>query len=418
MNVFPVDSYVTKMDSNGLPVYDREYTAAELREVYSKFFTNGVFGGDGGQLLVSSNSTQGVSVASGSCIIEGAVAMEDTTRTLVLQAPHASLDRIDTVVVRLDLDIDKRDCDLYVVEGTPAIEPERPALTRTESVWELGLADIYVRTGTTSVSAERITDTRGETERCGWAAPFVTLDTTGYFNQLQAATTEAVEAMKDALDGTTAGKLQSDVEDLQETALIDKRGSISDLSIQALLGIDPGSYDVPAAVVNGPEGETGTGNIMLSHCSEDRVSSLLTYDNGNVYAACGSTADSGANWKRLADWESLSQKLLWEGSFNSGSITVPGISKYRLLSVLFRYGQVTFPVLCSCQKPSAPNFYGAAPWFSSSKQFMVFYVALALYEEDEVRSSKGAISRFYINPQGWTYGIDNDATIEAITGLI
>lgn len=84
----------------------------------------------------------------------------------------------------------------------------------------------------------------------------------------------------------------------------------------------------------------------------------------------------------------------------------------------FRYGQITFPVLCSRVEPSSNSFYGAAPWFSSSQQLMAFYVAFTVYEEDEVKSQKGAISRFYINPQGWTYGIDNDATIEAITGLI
>lgn len=110
--------------------------------------------------------------------------------------------------------------------------------------------------------------------------------------------------------------------------------------------------------------------------------------------------------------------MLWEGSFNSGSITVPGIKKYHLLSVRFRYGQITMPVLCSRVVPSSNTFMGAAPWFSSTKQLMVFYVDFTVYEEDEVRAQRGAISRFYINAQDWTYGIDNNSTIEAITGLI
>lgn len=84
----------------------------------------------------------------------------------------------------------------------------------------------------------------------------------------------------------------------------------------------------------------------------------------------------------------------------------------------FRYGQITFPVLCSRVEPSSNSFYGAAPWFSSSQQLMVFYVAFTVYEEDEVRSQKGAISRFYIDTSGWAHGIDTEATIEAITGLV
>lgn len=109
--------------------------------------------------------------------------------------------------------------------------------------------------------------------------------------------------------------------------------------------------------------------------------------------------------------------MLWKGSFNSGSITVPGISRYRLLSVRFRYAQITFPVLCSQPIPGYSIFYGTAPWFSSSQQLMVFYVQLS-FDGDAVSAQKGWISRFYINPQGWTYGTDNDSTIEAITGLI
>ena len=258
MNVFPVDSVVTGLGTDGLPKYDRSYKASDLRDVLAEFFTNGVFGE--GQLAVSANSTQGVAVAPGSCIINGAMGVEGDPRTLVLQAADPSLDRIDTVVVRLDLSIDQRTCDLYVVQGTPAAEPERPALTRNETVWELGLADVYVRTGTTTVSTERITDTRPETERCGFASPFAEIDTTAIFNQLNAATQsaistsqetveqsvaeieaakeqaiastetaidgaideleqatqEAVEAMKGALDGTTAGSLQSAVEELRE----------------------------------------------------------------------------------------------------------------------------------------------------------------------------------------------------------
>lgn len=232
MNVFPVDSVVTGLGEDGLPEYDRAYTAEDLREVYAEFFTNGVFGS--GHLAVSSNATQGVAVAAGSCIINGAVGVEDEPRTLVLQAADASLDRIDTVVARLDLGIDQRTCDLYVLEGTPAAEPERPALTRNETVWELGLADVYVRAGTVSVSAERITDTRPETARCGFAAPFAELDTTTIFNQLNAATQNAVDtaqaavdgkvaeleeatqaavdAMQDALDQTTAGNLQTQID--------------------------------------------------------------------------------------------------------------------------------------------------------------------------------------------------------------
>ena len=313
MNVFPVDAIVTGLGSDGLPEYDRAYTAEELRAVYAKFFKNGVFGGEGGQLAVSANATQGVAVGSGSCIINGAVGIEESQRTLVLQVAHESLDRIDTVVARLDLNIDRRECDLYVIQGTPGVSPVRPELTRNESVWELGLADVYVRAGTTSVSSERITDTRSESERCGWAAPFVELDTTGYFTQLEAATDAAVEAMKDALDETTAGKLQSDIDELGATALVQERGTVSDLTLSALAQLEPGTYDVSAGATGAPEGEQGGGSLMLSKSAGDRLSAMLTYDEGDVYAAAGTVEGEASGFKKLALWDSVSQAC-WTGN--------------------------------------------------------------------------------------------------------
>lgn len=162
--------------------------------------------------------------------------------------------------------------------------------------------------------------------------------------------------------------------------------------------------------------------IGHKHAAEDVTSGTLPIERGGTAASTAEGALTSLGAASATDLEelreSLSQELLWEGSFNSGSITVPGISRYSLFSAWFRYGQITFPVLCSRVNPSASNFYGAAPWFSSTQQLMVFYVAFALYEGDELRSTKGEISRFYINTSDWSHGIDNDATIEAITGLI
>lgn len=397
---------------------DKVYDSSDFAAYFASFIGNGVFAKHSDQLRVAQQYSpdMSVQVLGGQAWINGWWYENTSTLNLDIDPADGTLDRIDIIVVQFDLT--NRVIKTIVRKGSPSAGATAPELNRDDDLWELKLAEVDVSHGTVNITDGKITDTRSNTEVCGWVSGLINqMDTTELFNQLKEATQGAVNAMKEALDGTTAGKLQSDVEDLQKTALIDKRGSISDLSIQALLGVDPGSYDVPAAAVNGPDGETGIGNIMLSHCSEDRVSSLLTYDSGNVYAAYGSTADSGANWKRLADWESISQKLLWEGSFNSGSITVPGIKKYRLLSARFRYVQVTFPVLLSRVVPSTNTFCGAVPWFSSTQQLMIFYVQFNL-DGDTVSAKNGLISRYYIDPNGWTYGTDSNATIEAITGLI
>lgn len=209
MKVFPVDSIVTRLGDDGLPVYDRPYVSADLREVYANFFSNGVFMDDGTALQVkTATGGMNVIVNAGSCHMNGAFGFETEQRTLQLDAASTSLDRIDTIVARLDLGIDARSIDLYVLKGTPAADPVRRNLTRNETVWELGLADIYLPKGIATISQARISDTRLETKRCGAVAPFVEFDTTTLYDQLKQATADAVDAMQDALDGTTAGNLQ------------------------------------------------------------------------------------------------------------------------------------------------------------------------------------------------------------------
>ena len=209
MKVFPVDSVVTELGSDGLPVYDRPYVSADLRNVYMAFFKDGVFLNESTSLQVmTATGGMNVSVKAGSCLIQGAFGIEASDRTLQLNAASATLDRIDTIVARLDLSVAARSIDLFVKIGTAAADPVRPALTRNETVWELGLADVYVPKGITTISEARISDTRLETGRCGVVTPFAELDTTTLYNQLQAATQAAVDAMQDAIDQTTAGNLQ------------------------------------------------------------------------------------------------------------------------------------------------------------------------------------------------------------------
>ena len=84
-----------------------------------------------------------VVVNPGFAICAGGLKLEENQRTLAIQAADSNYDRIDTVVLRWNDNDSERICDLYIVEGIPAASPLRPELTRTESIWELGLDRIY-----------------------------------------------------------------------------------------------------------------------------------------------------------------------------------------------------------------------------------------------------------------------------------
>ena len=257
MIAFPLDSTEVGLGDDGLPTYNNEYTAEQLRDVFSQYFGNGVFASDEGPYLVQAGTGMGVTVNPGSCMVQGAVCVETEETDVSVPAAHEALGRVDTVALRLDLGIDALKAEIVLLQGAPAAEPEHPALTRNATVWEMGLADISVHAGATSVSASQITDTRPDPDRCGWSAPYATLDTTGFFAQLQAATDEAVEAMQDALDQTTAGNLQNQIDETKRLKPVDTIPASSDLDDYTEAGSYSCSAEASATVTNKPAGVTG-----------------------------------------------------------------------------------------------------------------------------------------------------------------
>lgn len=182
---YPLDSIVN-YDGNGVPSFDRAVSSLVLRRLYSYLFTNGVWlATDSTALQVGTAKDMKVTVNAGFTVINGALRLFAEPRTLAIQASENE-DRIDTVVARLDLNQDVRNIDLYVLKGVSGSTPVRPELTRNDSVYELGLADLYITKNTTDISAERITDTRLDATRCGVVSSVSEFDTTTLYNQIQA----------------------------------------------------------------------------------------------------------------------------------------------------------------------------------------------------------------------------------------
>ena len=226
---FPFDSRVTY--SGGIPQYDRAVSSQPLRKLLSDLFTTGVMPNPSTCFQVSAGEEgMTVSVSAGYAVINGGLMQEEETRILEVGAADLVNDRIDTVVLRWNENVDVREADLYIVAGTPASEPVRPELTRSGSIYEIGLADLFIAHGTTSMSNERITDTRYESERCGIVSSVSEWDTTTIYQQVQAdlANFQNVEEaefmawfdrMKDQLSEDAAGHLQNEVDDLSEEIL-------------------------------------------------------------------------------------------------------------------------------------------------------------------------------------------------------
>ena len=201
LNAFPFTSKLS-YDEHGWPQLDRAVTSEVLRQIYKRYFTNGVFGISDSTCFQVSVATggAGVSIAPGACQIQGATGYEENAVTLEITPNSSNLPRIDTVVARLNDNSDYRSIYFDILEGTPAVTPTAPSLTQSDSVWELGLCNIARAANSSVITNSNITDTRADSARCGYVTAIQQLDTASLYQQFRAY----IQEVRDALDAADA----------------------------------------------------------------------------------------------------------------------------------------------------------------------------------------------------------------------
>ena len=99
-----------------------------------------------------------VKLTPGVAWIKGHRYENDAQETLAIAAAHATLGRIDRVILRVDWTANT--VNTAVLTGTPAASPAAPALTQTTSLWEIELAQVTVDAAAVTIAAAKVTDYR------------------------------------------------------------------------------------------------------------------------------------------------------------------------------------------------------------------------------------------------------------------
>lgn len=185
---------------------DRVYDSSDFAAYFASFIGNGVFAKHSNQLRVAQQESpdMSVQVLGGQAWINGWWYDNTSALNLSIDPADGTLDRVDIIVVQFDLT--KRKIKTIVRKGSPSAGATAPMLNRDDDLWELKLAEVNVSHGTVNITDGKITDTRSDTEVCGWVSGLIDqMDTTELFNQLQEATQDAVDAMNNALTDVWAG---------------------------------------------------------------------------------------------------------------------------------------------------------------------------------------------------------------------
>lgn len=220
---------------NSAPGDERWHYASDFADYFGSVLSSGLISnGEAVGLQVTVNTgTMTTSVNVGKAIIKGYSYENTTPVTLTHSIPEQTLDRIDRVVLRLDLKNASRFIKVFVKEGVSALEPIPPTLQRDQYIYELSLAQVRIRKNTSSIVVSDIKDERADENLCGIVQSLITVPTSVFQQQFDAwfasiadvteqsvtdwqiaqqqAFTMWFDSIKGQLDGDVGAKLASEL---------------------------------------------------------------------------------------------------------------------------------------------------------------------------------------------------------------
>lgn len=149
--------------------YAPTYNASDFSSFFSAFISNGVFpNATNSALQVTPGNGLSVNVNIGMAVINGRWLNNYSSSNVSLASADANYSRIDNIVVELNMA--NPSITLTAVTGTPSSSPTAPDLISNSTVTQLCLGTVLVPANANSVTSNNITDTRSNTQLCGWAS--------------------------------------------------------------------------------------------------------------------------------------------------------------------------------------------------------------------------------------------------------
>lgn len=189
------------------PANGYDFDAADVA-AYLAGLTSGVFSGDEDFPVTAAGGLK-VTVGAGRGWVHpsrftGYSITKRESDTLTMPLADPSLPRIDRIVMRYDAGA--RAASLQVLQGTASSTPTAPAISRTELIYDLCLAEITRPAGSTSISTGQITDTRLDEALCGLVRDGVTGIPT---DELLAAARERIGGLEEKATSSAAAAKDS-----------------------------------------------------------------------------------------------------------------------------------------------------------------------------------------------------------------
>lgn len=250
------------------PANGFDFDAADVA-AYLAGFTSGVFSG-AEDFPVTAAGGLTVTVGAGRGWVHpsrftGYSITKRESDTLTMPLADPSLPRIDRIVMRYDAGA--RAASLQVLQGTASSTPTAPAISRTELIYDLCLAEITRPAGSTSITTGQITDTRLDEALCGIVRDSVTGIPT---NELLAAARERINALEEkATSSAAAAKDSAEAAKSSETksAASEKNAKASEIAAKRILTDTQNAVKTVTADMNAAAGSASTAAAKAGEAS-------------------------------------------------------------------------------------------------------------------------------------------------------
>ena len=193
---------------------DRKYKSSDFAEYFGTFISNGVFPNPNTNLQVTANEDMTITIAPGYAWINGYMYSNTEDLKLRLEYADGSLNRIDRVVIRLDMI--NREIKIHVKKGEFSNSPAAKELQRDQDIYELGIADINITAGVLVIEQNNISDTRLNSDLCGMVNSLIKVDPTILTDKLESDFYEWLNSIQNILGDDATGNIILRIQQLEE----------------------------------------------------------------------------------------------------------------------------------------------------------------------------------------------------------
>lgn len=275
------------------PANDCDFDAADVA-TYLAGLTSGVFSG-AEDFPVTAAGGLTVTVGAGRGWVHpsrftGYSITKREADTLTMPLADPSLPRIDRIVMRYDAGA--RAASLHVLQGTASSTPTAPAISRTELIYDLCLAEITRPAGSTAVTTGQITDTRLDEKLCGIVRDGVTGIPT---DELLAAARERIATLEEnASNSAAAAKDSAEAAKSSETKSAASEKNAKDSETNAQRALQDTETKHTAALKDIAQARTAALNDVAASTKTATAAANIATQQATAAAGSASTAATKA----------------------------------------------------------------------------------------------------------------------------